>query len=391
MTIIMIFIFKLNLIFTGKHMNKNNEITQVKDDLKLLEQMIQDSLSADSLYTASNYWLFYEKKIIEELRTENLKDFRRKENSELADFGAVDSHWIFAPIDNSLKGLYLKFTLFNFKIVARIKTIKQTGIRDFFSKKSNYLNLYLYELAKSYGKKCGARPIEQFEADLVGNPHVFTVNEKQYTTNLLYYYVMYSYCCQFIDFDKINSIMEIGGGSGKQIEVIKKFHPHLTFYVLDLCPQLYVCERYLTEVFPNSVVSYKETRDMTRIPDNKEGKIFILGNWKISTLENLECDGFWNSASLQEMEPDIVANYLKYVNSQTTQFVFLHETMGGQTLAKEEGKLGVLKKTTLEDYKRSLSNFVLHDSSIANHLPTLSKYTPYRFTFWKRKKITNGN
>jgi len=366
-------------------MDKNNEIPQVEDNLELLEQMIKDSMSSDPLYTASNFWLFYENKIIEELRTQDLKDFRRRENSELADFGAVDSHWIFAPIDNSIKGLYLKTALLNFKIIAKFKTLKKIGIKKFFSKKPDYLYYYLYNLAKSYGEKCGARSIEYFEADLVGNPKVFSINKKQYTPNLLYYYVMYSYCCQFIDFDQINSIMEIGGGSGKQLEVIKKLHPHITFYVFDLCPQLYVCERYLSKIFPDSVVSYKETRDMIKIPENKKGKIFILGNWKISTLENLECDGFWNSASLQEMEPDIVANYLKYVNNKTSKFVFLHETMGGQTLAKDKGKKGVLEKTTLENYKSALDNFDLYDSSLANHLPTLSKFTPYRFTFWKRK------
>ena len=365
--------------------DKKNQISQVKDDLELLELMIKDSQSADKMYTASNFCLFYENQIIDELRTNDLKDFRRRKNSALANFGAIDSHHIYSDnYDNSIKGLYLKFARFNFKTIAKIRTIQKVGIRNFFSKKSNYINSYLYDLAKSYGKKCGAKPIENFQADLVGNPDIFTMNKKFYTANLLYYYVMYSYCCKFIDFDKINSIMEIGSGSGKQIEVIKKLHPHITFYVLDLNPQLYVCEQYLSSVFPNSVVSYKDTRDMTRIPDDKKGKIFILGNWKISTLENLECDGFWNSASLQEMEPDIVANYLKYVNRCTTKFVFLHETMGGQTLAKENGKLGVMKKTTLEDYKQSLNNFILHDLSIANHLPTLSRFTQYRFSLWKK-------
>ena len=28
--------------------------------------------------------------------------------------------------------------------------------------------------------------------------------------------------------------MEIGSGSGKQVEVIKKLYPHLSFYVLDI-------------------------------------------------------------------------------------------------------------------------------------------------------------
>lgn len=47
-----------------------------------------------------------------------------------------------------------------------------------------------------------------------------------------------------------------------------------------------------------------------RTPEPKEGKIFIIGNWKISEFENLNYDLFWSSDGLDQMESDIVLNYL---------------------------------------------------------------------------------
>lgn len=211
----------------------------------------------------------------------------------------------------------------------------------------------LYEFARTYGKLNGAEPIENFETSSVGSPEdLFTVNNKQYTLSILNYYIYYAYCCQFIDFKSIDTMMEIGSGVGKQIEVIKKLHPQINFYILDIPPQLYVCEQYLTELFPKSVVSYRKTRNMKKIEGNEKGKIYIFGNWKIEELTNFNYDLFWNSASFQEMEPEVVLNYLKFVNSQTKNSIFLFEIMSGSFKASKKGEQGVLQQTTLEHYKK---------------------------------------
>ena len=104
---------------------------------------------------------------------------------------------------------------------------------------------------------------------------------------------------------------------------------------------------------------------MDLIPEVEKGKIFIFGNWKFPILEQLEIDLFWNSASFQEMEPDVVSNYLKYVNTQA-KAVYLLETMKGKKIAKKKGDPGVIKKTTFQDYKNGLANFQLIDISPTN-------------------------
>ena len=201
---------------------------------------------------------------------------------------------------------------------------------------------------------------------------------------MLYYYIMYAYCSNFVNFDTIHSMMELGSGSGKQIEVIKKLHPDACFYVFDIPPQLYVCQQYLSALFPDSVVPYEKTRSMKSIPEERKGKIFIFGTWKLPEITNLSYDLFWNSASLQEMEPHVVLNYLGFVNAQA-KYAFLFETMIGTIVAASPGSHGVLERTTFEHYEKGLKNFKLRDMSRAVTIPNLK--TNKNFAFWVRKNL----
>lgn len=361
-------------------MEELSETKQVKDNLQLLELMLQDARSAPSLYKPTGYWAEYEKIFLPELRTLGLQDFRRRKNSVLSMFGATD----LLPISESLSYLpqwdrisrrikiirsFLKLSVKTRLFGKLIRYLSST----YFGMRLEDVRLLLYEFAKCYGEKNGAKPLVELKASTVGNPEdVFSINRNTYTTSILNYYIQYAYCCKYMNFDFINAMLEIGSGSGKQIEVIRKLHPHLCFYIFDLPLQLYVCEQYLSALFPDSVVSYAQTRTMKSIPEPDQGKIFFFGNWKLPELTNLKYDLFWNSAGFQEIEPEIVLNYLKYVNLQTKNYIFLNAVM--------EGK-GIL--TTLEHYKNGFVNFHLKDLSRAVRLPiTRSNYS---FSFWIRK------
>ena len=179
-------------------------------------------------------------------------------------------------------------------------------------------------------------------------------------------------------------VVELGSGSGKQVEVIKKLHPTTRFLLFDIPPQLYVCEQYLKTVFPGQVVSYRETRDWSQLADPKPGQICILPNWKFPQTASTECDLFWNAASFQEMEPDVVANYLKYVRA-AAKTVFLQEKMDGKELALTPGMHGVRKQTTLRDYEVGLEGFQRVDLSPCL-LPLLSQRYLYGYydSFWRK-------
>jgi len=362
---------------------------QVRDDSELLELMMQDITSASNFFKPTNFWTNYEKIFLPEIRALGLKDFRRRKNSVLSSFGATDlsSLSLATPIP------LLKFAQKPFKFflkmslkVRKMKTLLNHNPVKYAGIGNRDINLFCYEFAKSYGEKNGAKPIHEFEASHIGNPeNVFYINGKMYTNSLLNYYVNYAYCCKFMNFDSIHTIMEIGCGSGKQVEIIKKLHPHITFYLFDIPPQLYVAEQYLSALFSDSVVSYRKTRTMKSIPEKQKGKIFIFANWKIPELANLNYDLFWNSASFQEMEPHVVLNYLKYVNQQTVKYATLTELMTGMKKTNAEGQQGVLEKTKLQHYKKGLKDFQMQDLSKTITLPPLFRLTKPSFSFWKRK------
>jgi len=312
---------------------------QVDDNLELLDLMMQDMQKVSDFYKPTNYWSFYEKRFLPELKKFGLKDFQRRKKSVLTSFHGTDLVPSLVNLNKFPKeeGTFRAIMYFLFRQSLKSKKMQRyiDSVTSLNSGVSNDdLNFLCFQLAKFYGESCGAKSINDFECSNVGNPeNVFYVNGKMYTFWSLSYYVQYAYCCKYMNFNSINTIMELGSGAGKQTEVLKKLYPNMTFYLFDIPPQLYVCEKYLSKVFPDDVITYEETRNLKKIPEDHKGKIFIFGSWKIADLD-FNCDLFWNSMSFQEMEPEIVLNYLNYINGLTRKYVFLNEVMNGKKLSK---------------------------------------------------------
>jgi putative sugar O-methyltransferase len=366
-------------------------VQQVKDDFALLEIMLADMRAAPAAYQPGNYWRNYERIFVPELRKKGLRDFRRRGNTVLSTFGATD----YAPLTAAANKHPMetwhpaarKFKRFTYVLVRKIRLLSKIvgSMSSALTGASlDQVRALFCQYAACYGEKNNAMPLTAFDASTAGNPEdVFPFDGHTYTTSLLNYYLYYAYCCRYVSFDSIGTLMELGPGSGKQIEVIRKLHGQLSFYLFDVPPQLYVCERYLATVFPGSVVSYRETRGWTEAPAPEAGKIYIFGTWKLPEVKNLRWELFWNCASFQEMEPDLVLNYLSFVNRQTQRYVFLQELMRGQIQAPREGEHGVLAPTTQEHYVQGLPDFEIADLS-PSPAPRL-RQEKYSCTFWKKK------
>lgn len=369
---------------------------QAPDDPQLLDLMLDDSIKAPDEYRATNYWDVYDRAFLPDLRKNGLRDFRRRRDSPFATFGAIDPAPSFGRIDLFEIWFLDRFRIFNNRLTRKcpacLKLLSAVNavLGRIFTVSTPYdvtlddIRQLAFDRVKTMASATGARPLELFEASLLGNPEdTFNRNGKVYTMSMLYYYMRYMYCCRFIDFDSVGLVVELGSGMGKQVEITRSLHPDIRYFLFDIPPQLYVCEQYLKGVFPGSVVSYAETRTMETLPLPQKGKIFIFGTWKFPLLEECAIDLFWNTASFQEMEPEVVSNYLSFVNRRA-QMVYLQEVMGGMEIAPKRGKHGVIKPTTLQDYEKALSNFERIDNS-ASRTP-LHEFKGYRDTFWKRKK-----
>jgi putative sugar O-methyltransferase len=367
-------------------MTNNN--TSIEENPQLLDLMIADMEQAPPQYKPTNYWEYKAKFFLPALTKEGLKDFRRKSTSVFKAFGGVDvwpKYWF------DLR----KSRLFNNRLLRNVpgwQAVLQTasGITDGIVKtlapgRIHNKKLLPYRVAKKVETKFNAPAIDEIEASLVANPeYVFQVKGKNYTNSFVNYYIRYAYCCQFVDFSKIKIIVELGSGSCKLTEVIKKYHPEITFLNFDIAPQLYVGEMYLRSVFPGDVVSYEQMRNVASIPVLEPGKIYFFGAWQFPILKDFNYDLFMNVTSFQEMEPDIVANYISFINGNS-QFVYLHEQMAGKEVAKKKGDFGVMKPTVLQNYIEDFSKYTLIDKTPSIKETGELKWDGHMDTFWKRK------
>ncbi len=361
---------------------------QVKDDAALLKMMMEDLKKAPELYRPTNYWQCYEEKFAAELFKVGLHDFRRRNNSVLSSFAGTDlaeKYAIDLLASRLFNNRYTRLIPFWHKFLSFWNSIlnKLLPITTPYNITTEDIQHLAYSVARLKAEKTNAKPIDQFDTSLAGNPEdVFVINDKAYTTHHFDYYLNYVYCTKFLDFSKVKLFVELGSGAGRQIEVLKKLYPQMTFCLYDIPPQIYVCEQYLSSVFPGQVVSYRQTRGMKTVPSG-DGKIYIFGSWDFEMVKNMPVDLFWNCASFQEMEPEIVANYLSFVNKSAAN-VFLLEATRGQHVAKQKGEPGVLRKTTFDDYKQGLKDFKLVDLSPVVSIPKMHSENDHSISFWKK-------
>jgi len=359
---------------------------QVKDDLALLETMSADMRSASRLYNPTNYWDHYEKIFLPELQTQGLKDFRRREKSVLRSFGATDLEEDFFPdlrrsrlLNNRFIGksqLWQKFLLSATKRVSSMLT-------SLSPVKKNRDDRYI-RFVQAYAKNHSAPDLSTLSISLIGNPKSdISGYQQRYTYSMLYYYMRFSYMCKWINFKDVNTIVELGSGSGKSVEIMKKTHPNITFLLFDISPQLYVCQQYLSEVFPGDLIGYRETRNI-KLDQLRKGKIYIFGAWDFPLLEKFRGDVFMNCASFQEMEPDVVSNYLHYVNGNFSS-IYIMAKMDGQKKAQDKNTVGVIDPVVLANYERGLTKYTCIDREKCFYPNGLPMWHGYEDSMWKPK------
>lgn len=362
-------------------------VEQVQDDEALLDMMLADMAAASPMYQPTNYWKHYERGLLPELRSKGLHDFRRRQKSILKSFGAVD---IF-PKDIlnilQIRLLYNKYVLQIPGWKRMMEKLAKSSTNWIVSRPEWYQRVSMrnFNRVEAMGIQSSAFPLRDLPLSLAGNPEdVFWVNGNPYTDSMLYYYLRYAYVARFVDFSKINTVVELGAGSGKNIEILAKAHPHLTILNFDIAPQLYVTEQYLKQALGSRVVSYRETRDLN-FSKLEKGKVYCLGAWDFPSLSSIQIDLFWNSASFQEMEPDVVLNYLKYVNASASH-VYLMEKFDGKEVAKSEAHKGVLQPILLKHYQQGLTHFELMHRQDCMYPSGKKLWFGYQDSIWRKVK-----
>ncbi len=158
----------------------------------------------------------------------------------------------------------------------------------------------------------------------------------------------------------IRRVLEIGGGYGTLGEIFLKSDYDNSVYIdVDIPPAAYVATRYLQKVFgENSILDYSQTRHLDVIDLSQIEQTTGCG---LDALADPGCQGevdlFVNFFSFQEMEPDVVENYARFVDSCKPAYLLLRNQREGKNLAEKPGEIGVLEQTTRKHYIRFFKNY----------------------------------
>lgn len=327
---------------------------QVPDDRALLEQMMADMAGAPELYRPTNYWKVYENLFLPEIRKQGLHDFRRRRHSVLETFGATDLQLRggvgaraqfkgAGRVARWLEKLAWDNALFPFR-----------GLTDGRPEwVTSYFHAYTKKKFEAAGLNLAACPTSP-----CGNPEDFVVIEGGgWSTTHLNYCSMVADAARHLALRDGLVFCELGTGMGRNIEIFAKLFPAATILLFDIPLQLYVSHQYLTTVFGDRVIPYRKAVALSPDLDAVRGKIVMLPAWEMPKWRNVKIDLFWNSASFQEMEPDVVKNYLGLVSSMAPRHIYIHAQPGGNYWGEwKPGQGGTRQPVLARYYKEALAD-----------------------------------
>jgi putative sugar O-methyltransferase len=286
----------------------------MQDDINLLTIMSKDQNKQEGLYRPGPYWKGYCSRTSKAIKSHGLENFR---TNSMISKGYADS-MVLSPLDQ-FSGQTIKQRIYK-KIVefAPIKKylfdpqLKYT--ESYFRQSQQYKDFYYTNKLSAWLSQ--ALQTYSLPNTLVGNPQdVVSIDDNIIAKSYLDSLIRISNLSKNIDFSKIQTVFEIGGGFGAFSHTLLHNFPNIKKYIyLDIPPILYVGTQYLKHFYGDQVKDYRLTKDLEKIKfsSSDEREIIAICPWQIDKLD-VDVDFVWNSSSFQEMPEDIVLNYSQHI------------------------------------------------------------------------------
>ena len=198
---------------------------------------------------------------------------------------------------------------------------------------SGHLNaLADYRVLIAANSEPDALGLTDFSESSIGNPiEQHCLDGKNYSRSALNYLLGLSLLKQNADLSSIKTVLEIGGGFGTLGEILGKAPRKGPKYInVDIPPTYFAAEYYLKTVFDNDkVASFANIKDLSSINISDLPDFTVMCPLQLEKLQG-EVDLFVNFISFQEMEPEVVENYLSHVNRLGTKWILLRNMREGK-------------------------------------------------------------
>ena len=281
---------------------------ELLDDDKLLLDMTIDQKNQKNEYHPGIYWLRMTNNTLIEIKKYGITKFRGTTNSigqSCSDNCGLDIRTKYHS--NKFKGaiawltsLYPLNKIFDSQINIAKGYINQSRI---FAQEFLALSPLVKELIAKY----------KIPYSILGDCFMkVRLDDKVYALHYLNLLEQHHNIAKYINFNKVNSVFEIGGGFGINIHLLIENYPNIRKVIyLDIPPHLYIGTQYLKAFYGMSVIDYRETKNLKNIEFSKNNDLEILciAPWQIEYLRD-SVDLFMNSHSFVEMPQKVVENYI---------------------------------------------------------------------------------
>ena len=204
-----------------------------------------------------------------------------------------------------------------------------------------------------------------FSESQVGEPvEQWQWGRHHYSRSALNYLLGLSFLKKHLNGEVPRTLLEIGGGFGTLGEIWSQSGiPNWQYIDIDIPPTQFVADYYLRQVLGESNVSgFDDLTAGAPVDIAALKQAAVLCSWQIEQLQGT-VDLFVNFISFQEMEPDVVQNYLHHVDRLQTRWVLLRNMREGKQL-KRDGHAGVTTPIKTDDYQHMLPNYQLIDRNV---------------------------
>lgn len=319
-------------------------------DYPELTQMRQDMLAQDELYRPTAFWDAASAEIARGFEEQGVETFRRQKKPMgyfAPTFGVPGNSFthddvclLEAASVNSSKKANLALNQFLSGEMSALADYRVLLAADDTSRKP-FLHLF--------SESSAGAPVEQFEFD-----------GRKFSRSALNYLLGLAMLKKHIVDEEVRTVLEIGGGFGTLGEVLASTGTENLRYVdVDIPPTAFAAQYYLQEALgTENVGTYADTREMTEIEIDSLPATSVLCAWQIEKLRG-KVDLFVNFISFQEMEPAVVANYLKHVRRLGSRWVLLRNMREGKQKRSAERPHGCDDPVKGDDYLGMLPGYDL--------------------------------
>lgn len=313
-----------------------------------LTKMLEAAKQADPLYQATSFWESAVSPMLNDLESLGIENFRNWPTA-LA---------FFVPT-YGFPGHGLRKTFVD-SILSCAETTEHNDKEQAFIRQSlNGWNQALsdFRVVKASLDKPDTSFWSQFSESCCGNPiESFVFDGRTYSRSSLNYLMGLAALSRFTDLSDVKRVVEIGGGFGSLGEILYQWHGNAIRYVnLDIPPTCAASDFYLKTASNENDFSGLSTTDGPLSIDQLT-PLNVLPNWRVEDLRG-SIDLFVNYISFQEMEPDVVSNYLQKIDRLEPKWILIRHIREGKQVRSASNPVGVERPTTPSIYADELKHY----------------------------------